>query len=176
MQNKDMIPFKICSFYANTTNTFSIKNNIELIIDHFFLLTNGHSIDVMCLQGIDSFNSYKDIINGFINKLEKNNNEVEKSNKEIQSEKDSLLKEFSILKTKYTETSELNEDLNSQLNRNAEDYKSLKTNYIKLKTDYDDIYKKNEAITSEVQLFLNNIHSKLKDKFPEIQKEGINNL
>jgi hypothetical protein len=81
MQNKDMIPFKICSFYANTTNTFSIKNNIELILDHFFLLTNGHSIDVMCLQGIDSFNSYKDIINGFINKLEKIKNKNKNKNK-----------------------------------------------------------------------------------------------
>jgi hypothetical protein len=135
-----------------SNNLFSLK--YELINKNFEILRN---------KIIDNFNNSVSIIS----KLEKKNEDSEKLYKEISTERDSVNKEFSILKSKCTEETEIKEDLQIQNTKINEDYKNLKQNFIKLKNEYDELTKKNEAISTELQIFLNNVSSKLKDKFPD---------
>lgn len=135
-----------------SNNLFSLK--YELINKNFEILRN---------KIIDNFNNSVNIIS----KLEKKNEDSEKLYKEILTERDSLNKEFSILKSKCTEETEIKEDLQIQNTKINEDYKNLKQNFIKLKNEFDELTKKNEAISTELQIFLNNVSSKLKDKFPD---------
>ena len=73
----NVISLKICSFYADMKNTISTKHNIDKIINYFFSVTNGHKIDVLCLQGIDSALVRNQIITGFKNEVDRFNIKID---------------------------------------------------------------------------------------------------
>lgn len=136
---------------------FSLK--YELINKNFEILKN---------KMIEIYNSSITMIS----KLEKNNSELDKNSRELQTEKDAQLKELSITRQKLEDLIDRSDELLNENTKLNEEYKNLKQNYVKSKTDYEDVVKRNDAICGEIQVFMNNCYSKLKDKFPDMNLEN----
>ena len=97
-----LISLKICSLYADMTNMFSPENNIDKITHHYFSIINGHRLDILCLQGINSPSMRNQIIKNFQNEVERFNIKIEtKIQKKLE-----IFKKFKKLKNKNKGTIE----------------------------------------------------------------------
>jgi hypothetical protein len=140
----------------NNFNQFSLK--FELINKNFEILKNKIS---------EQFREQRNLVN----KLDKANQSLEKSLKDVTKERDNLMKETQIMKQQLMEFSQNNEELVVKHSKLTDSYTNLKESFVKVKTEFEDLIKKNTNICTETQLFLNNCSNKLREKFPDLNND-----
>lgn len=73
--NDDFCPLRVASIYADIGESINKQKKIRAIVDYFMNDYYSYKLDVMCLQGIQSYKVLKEIIRAFKTRIDHYNDE-----------------------------------------------------------------------------------------------------